>query len=265
MITGPVSSGCTKVTKVLNATNQEVTIWCVGQSKVGINIFSVTGTNTFTFLASQDGIQFTPVSVAPYPAAQAAGFQIGGVATQGNVPAANVQTATAAGTFEVNVANWQFIRVQMTAGNGPAKVIMTASVDGSYQEAFLTPTNIGITQSIVYPSTTSTASDVATMTIPAVANATINLTFCEVNMAGPGFGANAQLRIWDGSVGTNVPLFQDFLTGPVGSVGTSQVLNLPKDAQGNVGLQGTPGNAMTIQIKNLGNVSTCINARVSYL
>jgi hypothetical protein len=260
-----VSSGATKTSKVLTATNQEVTIWCAGQAKVGINIFSVTGTNTFTFLQSQDGVSFSPLSVAPYPAAQAPGFQVGGVATQTNLPTSAVQTATAAGQWEVNVGNIQFIRVQMTAGNGPAKVIIAASVDGSYQEAFLTPTNIGVSSSVVFPSTTSTASDTNTMTIPAVPNATINLTFLEVSLAGGGFGANAQLRIWDSAVGNGVPLFSDFITAPVGSVGTVQKINLPTDAQGNVGLQGTPGNAMVVQIRNLGNTSSIMNSRVSYL
>lgn len=260
-----MSIGCTKVTKVLNATNQEVTIWCAGQSKIGVNIFGVTGSNTFTFLGSQDGIKFDPYSVAPYPAAQSPGYQIGGVPTQSNLPAANVVTATAAGAFEVNVGNLKFFRAQMTGGNGPAKVILGASVDGSYQEVFLTPSNIGVSSSVVFPSTTSTASDTNNCNIPAVPNATINLTFLEVSLAGGGFGGNAQLRIWDGAVGNGVPLFSDFITSPVGSVGTVQKINLPEDSQGNKGIQASPGNAMVIQIRNLGNTSSIINTRVSYL
>lgn len=260
-----VQSGCTKVSKVLTALNQEVTIWCAGQAKVGVNIFSVTGTNTFTFLGSTDGIQFNPQSVAVYPAAQSPGFQVGGVATQSNLPASAVQTAAAAGQWELNVGNLQFFRVQITSGSGPAKVALGASVDGSYQEVFQSPANIGVSLAVGYPSTTSTASDLNTLTIPAVANATINLTFLEVAMAGPGFGGNAQLRIWDSFVGNGVPLFSDFLTSPVGSVGSVQKINLPTDAQGNVGIQGAPGNALVVQIRNLGGVSTVINSRVSYL
>lgn len=261
-----VASGATKVSRVLNAVNQEATIWVAGQSKVGINIFSVTGSaNVFTFLGSQDGVQFNPISVAPYPAALAAGFQVGGVATQGNLPAGAVQTATAAGTWEVNVGNWQFIRVQMTTGSGPASVIITASVDGSYQEAFLQPTQIGISSSVLFPSTSSTAADTNTLTIPGQANRTINLTFAEISLVGPGFGGNAQVRIWDNAVGNGVPLFSDFLTSPVGSVGSVQKLNLPTDAQGNVGIQASPGNAMVVQIRNLGSTSSIINTRVSFL
>lgn len=260
-----VSSGATKVTKTLNALNQEVTMWVAGQSKFGINIFSVTGTNTFTFLGSTDGLQFNPISVAPYPAAAAAGITVGGVATSSPLPAAAVQTATTAGTFEGTVGNLQFVRVQMTTGNGPASVILAASVDGSYQEAFLTPTQLGVTLAVNYPSTTSTAADVNTMTIPAQANRTINLTFLEVSLTGFGFGGNAQLSIWDNAVGNGVPLFSDFITSPVGSVGTVQKINLPTDSQGNVGIQGRPGNALVVQIRNLGQTSSIINARVSYL
>ena len=246
-----VSSGATKVSKVLNAVNQEATIWCAGQAKVGINIFSVTGTPTLSFFGSLDGLTYNPITVGPYPSAAPS--------------AAGVTTTTAAGTFEVPVQNYQFIRVQMTSGAGPASVVITASVDGSYQEAFNPPTNIGVSLAVGYPSTTSTAVDTNTMAIPAQANRTINLTFCEVSMTGPGFGGRAMFSVWDGAVGNGVPLFSDWLTSPVGSVGSVQLINLPTDAQGNKGIQGTPGSVMTLQIRNLGTVSSIINARVSYL
>lgn len=257
-----VASGATKRTALLNAVGQEATLWVAGQSKVGINVFGVIGTVTLSFFASVDGITYYPLSLGAYPAGvSAAQVPVGG----GNLPLTQVQTATANGQYEVNVQNITFVRVQQTAGAGSGKVIIAASVDGSYQEAFLTPSNIGVTSSVVFPSTTSTASDTNTLTIPAVANAAINLTFCEVSCAGGGFGGNAQLRIWDGSVGNGVPLFSDFITAPIGSVGTVQKINLPTDAQNNVGLQGTPGNAMVLQIRNLGNTSTIINTRVSYM
>lgn len=245
-----VSSGATKVTKVLNAANQEATIWCAGQAKVGINIFSVTGTPTISFFGSLDGLTYNPITVGPYPSATPS--------------AAGVTTTTAAGTFEVNVQNYQFIRVQMTTGAGPASVILAASVDGSYQEAFLTPSNIGVSLAVLYPSTTS-SSGVNTMTIPAQANRTVNLTFLEVSMTGLGFGGNAQLRIWDNAVGNGVPLFSEYLVGPVGSVGAKHLCSLPTDAQNNVGLQGSPGNALVVQVINLGGVSANLNARASYI
>lgn len=244
-----VSSGATKVTKVLNAVNQEVTIWCAGQAKVGISIRSVTGTPTLKFTGSMDGLTFNPITLGTYPSA--------------TPPAAGVTEASAAADYEVNVQNYEFIRVQMTLGAGPATVVMAASVDSSYQEAFLVSQSGVNISTTLYPSTTSTAADLNTMTIPGQANRAINLTFLEVSMVGPGQGGNPQLRVWDNSVGNGVPMYSCFLTTPVGSVGSVQKINLPEDAQGNVGIQGTPGNAMVIQIRNLGNVSTTINARSS--
>lgn len=244
-----VSSGATKVTKVLTAVNQEATIWCEGQAKVGISVRSVTGTPTLTFYASQDGIQFKALGVGAYPSA--------------TPPATVVNSASAAGSWEVNVQNYKFIRVQMTSGAGPATVVLTASVDGSYQEAFASDSQ-GVSLAVVYPSTTS-SSGVNTMTIPAQANRAVNLTFLEVAMTGPGGGGGAQLRVWDGAVGNGVPLYSCYLAPAAGSTGSVQKINLPEDAQRNVGLQGTAGNAMNVQIVNLGNVTAIINARVSYL
>lgn len=257
-----VASGATKRTALLNAIGQEATLWVGGQAKIGINVFGLSGTGTWSFYGSIDGVTYYPLSVGVYPSTVGTPLTTTGGS---NLPASAVTSTSANGQWEVNVSNLQFIRVQQTAGTGSVKVVIAASVDGSYQEAFLSASNIGVTSSVVFPSTTSTATDVNTMTIPAVANATINLTFLEVSLVGMGFGGNAQLRVWDGAIGTGVPLFSDFLTSPVGSVGTVQKINLPTDAQGNVGVQGTPGNAMIVQIRNLGNVSSIINARVSYL
>lgn len=246
-----VSSGATKASKVLNAVNQEVTIWCAGQGKVGIGITAVTGTPTLKFTASLDGLTFNPLTVGAYPSA--------------TPPATGVTEATAAGNYEVNVQNYQFIRAQMTSGAGPATVILAASTDSSYQEAFLVGQSSVNLTSTLYPSTTSSAADTNTMTIPGQANRTINVTFLEVSLVGIGFGGNAQLRIWDNAVGNGVPLFSVFLVSPVGSVGTIQKIDLPEDAQGNIGIQGTPGNAMVIQLRNLGSTSSIVNVRASMM
>ena len=243
-----VSSGATKVSRVLTAANQEVTIWCEGQAKVGISVRDVTGTVVITFYGSLDGLTFTPLAVGAYPSA--------------TPPATNVLTTAAAGSWEVPVQNYKFIRAQMTTGSGPATVILTASVDGSYQEAFAV--QVGQSLGTIYPSTSS-SSGLNSMVIPAQAGRTIKLTFLEVSQAGPGAGANAQLRIWDGAVDARAPLYSCYLTTPVGSVGRCDEINLPKDAQNNRGLEGTPGNAMTVQVVNLGNVTAILNARVSYM
>lgn len=260
-----VASGATKRTALLNAVGQEATLWVGGQTKVGIGVYGVSGTITLSFEASYDGITYWPLSVGVYPATLNALMSGAG---GGNLATTTVTSATANGNWEVNVPTGvpgapQFVRVQQTAGTGSAKVVIAASVDGSYQEAFNPPTNAGVSTGILYPSTTSSGG-VNTMAIPANANAAINLTFLDVEMSGPGFGAQAVLRIWDGAVNTNVPIFQGLLTGPVGSVSVQQVINLPKDEQGNVSLLGTPGNPMNIQIINLGSVFAVMNARYTY-
>ena len=239
----------TKVSKVLNAVNQEATIWCEGQAKVGISIRSVTGTVVISFYGSLDGLTFTTITVGAYPSA--------------TPPATGVTTAAAAASYEVPVQNYKFIRAQLTTGAGPVTVVLAASSDGSYQETFADAA-VGVSLATLFPSTTS-SSGVNTMTIPAQANRTINLTFLEVSQTGLGGGGNAQLRIWDGSVGNGAPLYSCYLVSPVGSVGTTQLINLPTDAEGNAGIQGTAGSALVAQIVNLGNVTAILNARVSYL
>lgn len=249
-----VSSGATRTSKVLNANNQALDLWVSGQAKVGISIQSMTGTNTVSFFGSIDGLTFTSLGVGAFPSA--------------TPPASTVTTAAATGNWEVGAQNYNFIRAQLTTGSGPVTVSMAASLDNSYQEAFFVGQSSVNLTSTLYPSTTAT-SGVNTQLIPGQANRTINLTFCEISMIGPNFG-NAQLRIWDGAVGNGVPLYQCFLDSVVGSnsgggsVGSRQLINLPTDAQGKVGLQGTPGNAMTIQIVNIGTASV-INSRASML
>lgn len=238
----------TKVTKRLNAVDQEATIYCEGQAKVGISIRSVTGTPTLKFYGSLDGLTFSVITVGPYPSA---------------VPsAAGVTSVTAAGSWEVPAQNYKFIRVQMTSGAGPVTVVLTAATDGSYQEAFADAAQ-GVSLSVIYPSTTS-SSGANTMTIPGQANRSIYMTFLEVSQVGPGQGGNAQLRVWDSSVGNGVPLYSCYITAPVGSVGSVQQINLPEDEDGRQGILGTPGNDLVVQIINLGNVSAIMNARVSY-
>ena len=90
-----------------------------------------------------------------------------------------------------------------------------------------------------------------------------NLTSLSVSMAGPTFGPNAKLTVYDGAVGGTV-LFAAFLGGPrdsVGSVGTIQEIPLPKDPYGRPCLQALPGNAMNIQVVGTGANQVSINAR----
>lgn len=107
-----------------------------------------------------------------------------------------------------------------------------------------------------------------TATAPANPGTTWNLTSLSVSMAGPTAGANAKVTVYDGAVGGTV-IYAAFLNGPgavgtgIGSVGTIQELPLPKDQHGRPCLQGTPGNAMNVQVTGTGANQVSINARFS--
>lgn len=94
------------------------------------------------------------------------------------------------------------------------------------------------------------------------------LTSLSISQAGPASGQNAKVTVYDGAVGGTV-IWAAFLNGPgavgtgIGSVGSIQDMPLPKDLQGRVGLQGTPGNAMNIQVTGTGPNQVSINARAS--
>lgn len=105
-----------------------------------------------------------------------------------------------------------------------------------------------------------------TATAPAGPGVTWNLSSLSVSQAGPASGQNAKLTVYDGAVGGTV-LFAVFLNGPgaigtgIGSVGSIQDIPLPKTPQGIQALQGTPGNAMNIQVVGTGPNQVSINAR----
>lgn len=115
------------------------------------------------------------------------------------------------------------------------------------------------------------ATGTCTATAPA-GSATWNLCSLSISQAGPTVGANAKVTIYDGAVGGTV-IWAAFLSAPGagyggsaaigGSVGVVQDMPLPKSPQGIPGLQGTPGNAMNIQVTGTGANQVSINARFS--
>lgn len=107
-----------------------------------------------------------------------------------------------------------------------------------------------------------------TATASAAPGVTWNLTSLSVSMSGPTAGPNAKVTVYDGAVGGTV-IYAAYLNGPgavgtgIGSVGTIQEIPLPREPQGRQSLQGTPGNAMNIQVTGTGVNNVIINARVS--
>lgn len=107
----------------------------------------------------------------------------------------------------------------------------------------------------------------ATATAPAAPGVTWALTSLIISQAGPTVGPNAKVTVYDGAVGGTV-LFAAYLGAPqspsgTGSVGIIQDVPLPRSPAGVPGLQGSPGNAMNVQVTGTGANQVSINARFS--
>ncbi len=117
-------------------------------------------------------------------------------------------------------------------------------------------------------STSQASNGTCTVTAPAGPNVTWNLTYLSISQAGPASGLNAKVTVYDGAVGGTV-IFAAFLNGPgalgtgIGSVGSIQDIPMPKTSKGEYALQGTPGNAMNIQVTGTGPNQVIINARLT--
>lgn len=120
--------------------------------------------------------------------------------------------------------------------------------------------------SVTYDSATGNTGT-TTLTKAAVPGVTWNCSSISVSMAGGVSGVNAKLVIWDGAVGTGTAIFTMFLNGPgvqgtgLGSVGNTQEVPLPRSPAGIPGIQGTPGNALNIQVTGTGGNIVAINGR----
>jgi hypothetical protein len=110
-----------------------------------------------------------------------------------------------------------------------------------------------------------------TATAPAAPGVAWNLTSLQISQAGGTVGPNAVLNVWDGAVGVKL-IFSVYLAAPGagtwlgtgglgGSTGIIQDIPLPKTPSGFASLQGTPGNAMNVQVVGTGNNNVTINAR----
>lgn len=125
--------------------------------------------------------------------------------------------------------------------------------------------------SITYTNAQSNTGTV-TATAPASVGTAWNLTSLQISQSGPTVGPNAKVTIWDGPVGTGTVIYAAYLGSPssgglgqggAGSVGIIQDIPLPRSPQGQIGIQGTPGNAMNIQVTGSGANNVSINARFS--
>lgn len=218
--------------EILNADAMSVTIYCGGQSTVGIGLLG-TWAGTASFYGSTDGLNFFALSVTPFASGT------------------DVNTTTANGNWFSAVKNMIAVKVTFTRTSGSLQVVLAAAVDASWQDAFLTASQ-------VYVNSSSTGGT-NTLTQAAQANRAWKCSDLEISVAGssPAGGA-AKLTIFDGTI-TGTALFSAYLTQVEGSVGRMYDITLPDG-----GIVGTPGNAMTLQLLGMGagNASQ-INAKFS--
>lgn len=100
------------------------------------------------------------------------------------------------------------------------------------------------------------------VTAPAGPNTTWNLTALSISLAGPTLGPNGKVTVYDGTAATGTIIHAEFLPGPgSGSVGTTLKVSIPLGPNNKPGLQGTPGNAMTIVVNGTGVNQVSVNAR----
>ena len=217
--------------QVLTVDEQSLTMYVGGQSYVGVRLAG-TWVATITFEASTDGLNFNTVTVTPF------------------ATGTGVQTATATGNWWFAVANYVAFRVRISAyTSGSVQVYLSASQDAGYQDAFLAPSSIFVSQE-------STSTNTVTQALQA--NRAWNLRTLTISLAGlqpP--GGRMRVEIFDGAI-TGTVLHAQFLqdSDVAGSVGRQFEIKLPPG-----GITGTPGTAMTVRVFGGGaSQTTIVNA-----
>lgn len=218
----------------LTATGQRLTMNIAGMSYFGVGL---TGSwaGTVAFRASSDGVNFSSVQLTPWPTGAA------------------VTSATTNVILFTGAENYNFIEATFTRTSGTVIVSMAASIDGSYQNAFLT----AATQ---YPNHTATGAT-NTMTIAAQANRAWRLrTLTLSNGAAATWASSPALTVSDGSTllwGYDPPTAQGTWTIPLPADP-----NTPGVTGG--GLVNTPGNTLVVVLASAGGaVVTNLNAEIS--
>ena len=209
-----------RISEVLNAVGMSLTIPCAGMSRVGIGVQALSGTGaTVGFFVSTDGVNFISAKARPFASGT------------------TVATVTTTGNWEFDVQNYVAVQVQLTAGTTPsATIVLAASIDGSYQIAFLAQTSVFQSQEV-----TAGATNVITAASQTNRTWRVRTISGSFNIAA---SATVALTVADGSntiFKTQIPL----AAGPWN-------VTLPADpntpGQSGGGLVGTGGNAMTVTL-----------------
>ena len=208
----------TRLTEVLNADAMSLGIYCGGQSKVGINL-SGTWAGTVRFFGSTDGINFIPLSVTPFASGT------------------TVQSATANGNWEVLVQNYVVIKAVFSRTSGSVVVVLSASIDSSYQDAFLASTSRFVAQEI-------TAGAANAITQAAQANRAWRLrTLTGACSAAP--GAAVKVTVTDGASSL---LWESYIAASAGPFAVTLPADPNTPGVSGGGVVGTPGNSMVVTL-----------------
>lgn len=221
----------TLIREALNADSMKLRMYTGGMTYAGFNL-SGTWVGTITFRGSYDGVNFVDISVTPFASGT------------------DVSSSTANGSWFVAVKNLLVVEASFSRTSGTALVTIGASVDSSYQDAFLASTSIYVE---------SQSASTNTLTQAASTNRAWKLEELIVSIAGPSWaGGTVQLTVYDGSTSGSI-LYKTFIDEVAGSVGRRYTLALPA-----AGIVNTVGNAMTIVLFGTGSTQTSIlNAKFS--
>ena len=222
------------VREALNADQMRLGIYCAGASKVGVNLTGA-WVGSVLFEGSTDGLNFFPVFVTPFASGT------------------TVSTATGNGNWETLAKNFVVFRVTFTRTSGTVSVTLGASVDSSYQDAFL-----GASSKYIEQDASAGAANVITV------QAQVNRAWRLRTLSG-GFsaapGAAVKVTISDGASSI---IWAEYVAAAAGQF----KLNLPLDdaavpGVAGGGVVGTAGNTMVITVAAPGgSVATSLSAEM---
>jgi hypothetical protein len=223
-----------RANEVLNAVGMRLPIFCGGMSWVGFGI-SGTFVGTVTFQGSFDGVNFQNVNVQPFPSG------------------ANQQTTNVTGNFFLAMQNYIAMQALLTAyTSGGAVVQASASIDSSYQNAFL-----GSTSQFVEQDASAGASNV--ITIAGQANRAWR---CRKVSGGFSAAPAAAVKLTIADGGSAI-LWSEYVSAAAGQF----ELKLPPDSNtpgvSGGGVVNTPGNSLVITLAAPGgSVASSLSAEI---
>lgn len=218
---------------LMSVAGMQLPLFTTGQTWYAVNVAG-TWTGTISFTASQDGVNYSPVSLTPFATGTA------------------VSSVTANGSWYMPVGNNFSYNVTLTTlGSGNPIVTVGTSVDTSFQTTFMTPVLKYVNQAA------NNATN--TVTIAAVTNRAFRLRTLILSLdSAATWASSPALQIKDGSTVL-------WAMDPPVAQGTYQV-PLPADpgipGVGGGGIVNTPGNTLVIALAASGG-KTNINGQLS--